>query len=157
MIRLLSPCMASNIVVQVPISIFAANPLEGRVKKRRTGEAAFIEGFVYARNAHLRADALQRLPQLASRKRPFCSLDVTQVSGVMSEQFKYFKKLDNAMLEPTAHGDGIFCAPLAAKQTTAWERHFKKVCLEMETNVEFVASSIFHPFGHKPLRLQSCS
>ena len=40
----------------VPLSLFASDPLQGRPKKRKTGEAAFVEGFIRTRHIHWGGD-----------------------------------------------------------------------------------------------------
>ena len=82
------PC--GKLYQTLPISMFATNPLQGRRLLRRTGESAFLEGFLQRRDAHMDISSLST-PTLAAKPPHLLKASsgmVVHAAGLQKAHFK---------------------------------------------------------------------
>ena len=116
---------------QVPLELFAANPLEGRRKKRKSGESAYEEAFITRRDAYLCDGGQTATPVLARKLRRICADTGGDIKAKILEQEKYFKGLDEGAL--ALPGDAsIFATTDISAATKEWEEKFKLARASLE-------------------------
>ena len=120
--------------LSVPLTMFASDPLQGRPKRRRTGESAFVEGYINMRNLHFQPH-IESQPTLAKKMPSVCVDDNSQILGAAESQKRYFKHIDEAKVESPSRLREIFKAGDDRISTKEWELKLERVRQDMRKHI----------------------